>query len=252
MAQGTKQGQRAIFLATCPDQKGLVATLSQFIFEAGGNIVDSDQHTDPIAKIFAIRLEWEMAGFAVPAGEIADRLRPLAERFSMRWTLSFSDDMPRIAIWAGKQDHCLIDLLGRQRAGDIRCTIDLVISNHESLRSVAEQFGVPFYCFPITSETKQAQEEKERLLVAQYRIDLVVLAKYMQVLSESLLNTLPPIINIHHSFLPAFAGANPYSSLRMSAESVIAIRCPILCERARIWKRWFSRVRSIFIWSVEF
>lgn len=211
MAQASnKQGFRAVFLASCPDQKGIVATLSRFIFDHGGNIVDSDQHTDHEAKIFAIRLEWELDEFSIPHHEVADRMRPIADRFRMQWSLSFSNAKPRMAVWVSRQDHCLIDLLGRQRAGDIRGTIELIISNHEMLRPVAEQFAVPFFCFPITPENKKEQEEKERKLIEQYRIDLVVLAKYMQVLTNDFLNALPSVINIHHSFLPAFAGANPY------------------------------------------
>lgn len=211
MAQGSsKQGPRAVFIACCPDQKGIVATLSQFIFEHGGNIVDADQHTDHEAKIFSIRLEWELEGFSIPAQDLKSRIKPLAERFRMDWNLSFSNDTQRIAVWVSKQEHCLIDLLGRQHADDIRGTVELVVSNHENLRPVAEQFGIPFYCFPINAENKREQEEKERQLIAQYRIDLVVLAKYMQVLSAEFLRQLPAVINIHHSFLPAFAGANPY------------------------------------------
>jgi formyltetrahydrofolate deformylase len=201
---------RAVLLACCRDQKGLVARLSQFIYERGGNIIDSDQHTDHEAGIFATRLEWELEGFSVARQDVRQSFAPLLTELGMRWSLHFTDEKPRIAIWVSKQEHCLIDLLGRQRSGDIQGSIELIVSNHEELRSIADQFHVPFRSFPITAETKGQQEHAELALLREHRIDLIVLAKYMQVLSAEFLRAAPQVINIHHSFLPAFPGANPY------------------------------------------
>ncbi len=208
--ESTNEAVHAVFLATCPDQKGIVASLSGFIFEHGGNVVDSDQHCDLDAGIFAIRVEWELRDFKLKRNEIAKKLAPITERFQMDWTLQFTDKRPKIAIWVTKQEHCLIDLLGRYRAGDIRGDVALVLSNHEQLRWVADQFGIAFHCFPIDAHNKGDQERMELQLMKDEGIDLIVLAKYMQVLSGDLVANLPPIINIHHSFLPAFAGASPY------------------------------------------
>jgi len=201
----------AVLLLSCPDRRGLVAGVSDFIFRNSGNIINADQHTDPEEAIFLLRIEWELEGFGIPRQEIADAFRPIADRFEMTWDLRFSDYVPRIAIFVSKMEHCLYDLLWRQRTGEFQAEIPLVLSNHPDLQPVAESFGVDYRCYPMTSETKAAQEERILEKLEEQRIDLVVLARYMQILSPELVNRYPNrIINIHHSFLPAFAGARPY------------------------------------------
>jgi len=201
----------AVLLLSCPDRRGLVAGVSDFIFRNSGNIINADQHTDPEEAIFLLRIEWELEGFGIRRQEIAGAFRPIADRFEMTWDLRFSDYVPRVAIFVSKMEHCLYDLLWRRRTGEFQAEIPLVISNHPDLQPVAESFGVDYRCYPMTSETKAAQEERILEKLEEQRIDLVVLARYMQILSPELVNRYPNrIINIHHSFLPAFAGARPY------------------------------------------
>ncbi|MGF1534893.1 MAG: formyltetrahydrofolate deformylase [Elainellaceae cyanobacterium] len=200
----------AVLLFSCPDQQGLVAKIANFIYANGGNIIHAAQHTDMTAGLFLTRMEWELAGFNLPRPIIAPAFEAIAQPLKARWQICFSDAVPRMAIWVTKQDHCLLDLLWRQQAKEFSAEVPLVISNHERLRSVAEQFGIDYHYVPVTPETKAEAEAAQLALLEQYQIDLVVLAKYMQVLSPSLLAQFPRVINIHHSFLPAFAGANPY------------------------------------------
>ncbi len=202
---------RAVLLVSCPDQKGLVACVSDFIYRNDGNIVHADQHTDFEQRVFLQRVEFDLDGFRIPRDLIAGAFRGVAERFSMAWELRFSDDVPRLAIFVSKLDHCLYDLLWRQRGGELRAEIPLVVSNHGDLRPVAESFGVAYHVHKITPETKAEEEPKIEALLQRERIGLVVLARYMQVLSSGFVARWPRrIINIHHSFLPAFAGAKPY------------------------------------------
>ncbi|MCA2656161.1 formyltetrahydrofolate deformylase [Microcystis sp. M061S2] len=200
----------ATLLISCPDQIGLVAKIANFIYANGGNIIHADQHTDFSAGLFLMRIEWQLEGFNLPRGMIEPAFAAIAKPLQASWSLHFSDTVPRLAIWVTKQDHCLLDLLWRQQAGEIRAEIPLIISNHPELHSVANQFGIEFYHLPVTAETKIEQEARQLELLREYRIDLVILAKYMQVLTPDFINFFPNIINIHHSFLPAFAGANPY------------------------------------------
>ncbi|GCA77526.1 formyltetrahydrofolate deformylase [Microcystis aeruginosa NIES-2520] len=203
-------GTTATLLISCPDQIGLVAKIANFIYANGGNIIHADQHTDFSAGLFLMRIEWQLEGFNLPRGMIEPAFAAIAKPLQASWSLHFSDTVPRLAIWVTKQDHCLLDLLWRQQAGEIRAEIPLIISNHPELHSVANQFGIEFYHIPVTAETKIQQEARQLELLREYRIDLVILAKYMQVLTPDFINFFPNIINIHHSFLPAFAGANPY------------------------------------------
>jgi len=199
-----------------------VAGVSDFIFRNSGNIINADQHTDPEEAIFLLRIEWELEGFGIPRQEIADAFRPIADRFEMTWDLRFSDYVPRIAIFVSKMEHCLYDLLWRQRTAEFQAEIPLVLSNHPDLQPVAESFGVDYRCYPMTSETKAAQEERILEKLEEQRIDLVVLARYMQILSPELVNRYPNrIINIHHSFLPAFAGARPYQQAHERGVKII-------------------------------
>ncbi len=200
----------ATLLISCPDQQGLVAKISNFIYANGGNIVHADHHTDFDAGLFLTRIEWQVAGFKLPRDIIGPAFQAIADPLQATWKLQFSDAVPRLAIWVSRQDHCLFDLLWRQRAKELPCTIPLIISNHEKLGAIAEQFGIDYHCLPITQSTKAVQEAQELALLQEYNIDLVVLAKYMQILSPDFVAQYPQVINIHHSFLPAFAGANPY------------------------------------------
>jgi formyltetrahydrofolate deformylase len=203
-------GASATLLITCPDQQGLVAKISNFIYANGGNIVHADHHTDFLAGLFLTRIEWQLEGFKLPRELVGPAFAAIAEPLGATWQLHFSDIRPRIAVWVSRQDHCLFDLLWRQKAKEFNADISLIMSNHESLQPIAEQFGIPYHYVPITAETKAVQEAQALALLQEHQIDLVVLAKYMQVLSPTFVAQFPTVINIHHSFLPAFAGANPY------------------------------------------
>lgn len=200
----------ATLLVSCPDRPGLVAKIANFIYANGGNIIHADQHTDFTTGLFLTRIEWQLEGFNLPREVIAPAFAAIAKPIEASWQLHFSDSIPRIAIWVTKQDHCLLDLLWRQQAKELTVEIPLIISNHSNLELIAQQFGIDFYHIPVTKETKLEQEARELELIKQYNIDLVVLAKYMQILSAEFIAEFPRVINIHHSFLPAFAGANPY------------------------------------------
>ena len=202
----------ATLLLTCRDRRGLVAQVSSFVAEHGGNIVHADQHTDRDHGVFVQRVEFELAGFDLPRERIAAAFAPLAERFGMSWRLRFSDETRRVAILVSRLGHCLYDLLARWRMGELVAEIPLVLSNHEALAPVARDFGVPFHHLPIEGAGgKPEQERRLAGLLERERIDLVVLARYMQILSGELVGRYRErIINIHHSFLPAFVGARPY------------------------------------------
>lgn len=208
--QATATSPTATLLISCPDQRGLVAKIANFIYSNGGNIIHADQHTDFTAGLFLTRIEWQLAGFNLPRELIGPAFNAIAQPLQANWQLSFSDDLPRIAIWVSRQDHCLYDLLWRQKAGELAAEIPLIMSNHPTLQPIAEQFGIDYHYLPITADTKAEQEAKQLALLQQYQINLVVLAKYMQVLSADFVAQFPKVINIHHSFLPAFPGANPY------------------------------------------
>ncbi|MEM6353909.1 MAG: formyltetrahydrofolate deformylase, partial [Cyanobacteria bacterium P01_D01_bin.14] len=200
----------AILLITCPDQKGLVAKLANFIYANGGNIIHADQHYDSGTHLFLSRIEWQLEGFNLPRELIGPAFNAIAQPLGATWKLHFSDAIPRIAIWVSRQDHCLLDLLWRHRATELVAEVPLILSNHDALAPIAEQFGCDYHHLPVTRDTRAEQETKQLELLRQYRIDLVVLAKYMQVLSQDFLAQFPAVINIHHSFLPAFVGASPY------------------------------------------
>ena len=201
----------AVLLLSCADQKGLVAAVSDFLYQNQGNLIHADQHTDQEEGVFLQRVEWELEGFALPREEIEAAFQPIAERFEMTWSLSFSDAVPRIAVFVSKLPHCLYDLLARWRMGEFQADIRLIVSNHDDLASIAEDFGVEYRAFAFKEETKQAAEGQIMELLDEQEIDLVVLARYMQILSSDFVDRYRhQIINIHHSFLPAFAGARPY------------------------------------------
>lgn len=202
----------AKLLLHCPDKPGILAEVTDFITVNKGNIIYLDQYVDHVENIFFMRIEWELKDFLVPQEKIEDYFRTLyGQKYEMDFRLYFSDVKPRMAIFVSKLSHCLFDMLARYTAGDWNVEIPLIISNHPDLQHVAERFGIPFYLFPITKETKEEQERKEMELLAKHKITFIVLARYMQVISEQMINAYPnKIINIHHSFLPAFVGAKPY------------------------------------------
>ena len=202
----------AKLLLHCPDKPGILAEVTDFITVNKGNIIYLDQYVDHVENIFFMRIEWELKDFLVPQEKIEDYFETLyAQKYGMNFRLYFSDVKPRMAIFVSKMSHCLFDMLARYTAGEWNVEIPLIISNHPDLQHVAERFGIPFYLFPITKETKEEQERKEMELLAKHNITFIVLARYMQVISEQMINAYPnKIINIHHSFLPAFVGARPY------------------------------------------
>ena len=202
----------AKLLLHCPDKPGILAEVTDFITVNKGNIIYLDLYVVHVENIFFMRIEWELMDFLVPQEKIEDYFATLyAQKYEMNFRLYFSDTKPRMAIFVSKMSHCLFDLLARYTAGEWNVDIPLIISNHPDLQHVAERFGIPFHLFPITKETKEEQEKKEMELLAKYKITFIVLARYMQVISERMINAYPNrIINIHHSFLPAFVGAKPY------------------------------------------
>jgi formyltetrahydrofolate deformylase len=201
----------ATLLVSCPDRPGLVAALAQLLYGHGANILDADQHTDPVAGMFFQRIRFDLAAIHTDRVALERAIREVAERFAMDWRLSYARDRKRVAIFVSRYDHCLYDLLLRHRAGELPCELAWVLSNHPDLEPVARQFGVPFRVFPITPDTKAEQEKAEQELLTGEGVELVVLARYMQVLSGGFVDAWPGrIINIHHSFLPAFVGGKPY------------------------------------------
>ena len=202
----------AKLLLHCPDKPGILAEVTDFITVNKGNIIYLDQYVDHVENIFFMRIEWELKNLLIPQEKIEDYFATLyAQKYEMFFRLYFSDTKPRMAIFVSKMSHCLFDLLARYTAGEWNVEIPLIISNHPDLQHVAERFGIPFYLFPITKETKEEQEKKEMELLAKHKVNFIVLARYMQVISERMIDAYPNrIINIHHSFLPAFVGAKPY------------------------------------------
>jgi formyltetrahydrofolate deformylase len=202
---------QATLLVTCPDRPGLVAATAQLLFEAGANSVHAAQHLDRETATFFQRIQCDTRGCVVDRATLERRLGALAGELSMTWQLVDADQLKRTAILVSRLDHCLYDLLLRQRAGELRTTFVCVISNHPDAAAVAEDFGLPFHHLPVTPETRPAQEAALLALIHDYAVDLVVLARYMQILSNAFLDQLScPAINIHHSFLPAFSGSRPY------------------------------------------
>jgi formyltetrahydrofolate deformylase len=204
-------GEFGKLLITCPDRKGIVAALAQLLYGQGANILDSDQHTDTQAGTFFQRIRFDLADLRVDRSSLEHAISEVAERMSMSWRLEYSNQVKRLAIFVSKQDHCLYDLLLRNRAGELDCEIVAVFSNHPDAKPIAEQFGLEYHVFPITKESKREQERGEVERLHSLRVDLVVMARYMQILSDDFIVDFGrPIINIHHSFLPAFIGGKPY------------------------------------------
>lgn len=201
----------AILLISSPDERGITASVTDFIFRNNGNIVHADQHIDEQNNTFFMRIEWSLDRFDIEQDAVVAQFKPIADKFQMKWELSFTDQRPRIAIFVSRHLHCLSDLLYRHKSGQLACDIPLIISNHSDVKSIAGDFGIKFLKFPITRDSKSAQEEKEIEAINKANIDLIVLARYHQILTANFISRFANrIINIHHSFLPAFAGKNPY------------------------------------------
>lgn len=213
---------RAILLISCKDQKGITATVTQFIFQNQGNIIHADQHIDEQSNTFFMRVEWSLDGFKLKRPQIPPAFAKIAETFHMSWKLSFSDEKARVAIFAGKHLHCLHDLLYRYKTGQLPCDIVLLISNHPDARPAAYDLDIKFVEFYIDAKNKAEQEKQQIELLKSAHIDLIVLARYHQILTKAFVDLYPQqIINIHHSFLPAFAGSNPYLQAYQKGVKVI-------------------------------
>lgn len=216
------QNASAILLISCLDRQGIVCAVTEFLNRYSGNVINLEQHTDNDENVFFMRVEWDLNGFALPRDQISEKFRLIADRFEMRYELHFSDYVPRMAIFVSKLPHCLLDLLARCYPAEWNISIPLIISNHADLEPIAAMHNIPFYCLPVTEKNRAEQEIEEQKLLRQYGIDFIVLARYMQILSDDFCRQWPGrIINIHHSFLPAFVGAKPYHSAHQRGVKII-------------------------------
>jgi formyltetrahydrofolate deformylase len=223
-------GTTAVLLLSCPDRPGVVATVADFVWRHGGNIVDAEQHTDRTDGMFFQRVEFDLDGFAVPRQDIGAAFAQVASEFSMDVSLGFSDERPRVAVLASKAPHCLVDLLSRWHSGELRADIALVASNHPDHAELSEFFGVPYHHLPVGDDPAE-QDRAMRDLLVESGIELVVLARYMRVLSPAFVQTWPHrIINIHHSFLPAFIGAQPYRQAHERGVKIIGATAHYVTE----------------------
>jgi formyltetrahydrofolate deformylase len=201
----------AILLVQCPDRRGLDAALADFIFQHNGNILHFEEHQVGEKGFYLARVEWDLTGFQLDVKDFPQKFAPIANKFAMSWRLALGSYQPRVAIFVSKYDHCLVDLLYRQRNGELACEIPLIISNHADAKRHADFYSIPYHVIPVTKENKPEAEQQELDLLRRNTIDLIVLARYMQVLSTDFIRHYPQqIINIHHSFLPAFVGAKPH------------------------------------------
>lgn len=215
--------ETAILRIHCPDQRGIVARVTDFIHRNNGNIVALDQHTDRDEGRFFMRVEWELQSFELERDQIQPAFEfAIATPCKMTWKLHFSDYIPRMGLFVSKMSHCLYDILARYQSGEMKVEIPLVISNHKDLEEVVNNFGIQFVHIPITAANKQEQEKKELEILKEHKIDFIVLARYMQILSQSFVDHFPErVINIHHSFLPAFVGAKPYHAAHARGVKII-------------------------------
>ncbi len=212
LSSESKRKNTAILLMHCPDQPGIIAVITEFINVNGGNIVYLDQYVDKVNGVFYMRVEWDLDKFIIPKNKIGEYFQILyAEKYKLKYSLKFSDEPQRMAIFVSKMSHCLYDILARYISGEWDVEIPVIISNHPDLADAAKRFDIPFEVVPVTRDNKQEMEQKEFEILDSYNVDFIVLARYMQILSEDFINRYPHhIINIHHSFLPAFVGAKPY------------------------------------------
>jgi len=217
-----KTMNHAILLISCPDSKGITAAVTGFVSNNSGNIIHADQHIDEHSNTFFMRIEWSLDGFAVPREKITDQFASIASKFQMTWQLHFSGEKKRVAIFVSKHLHCLYDLLYRYRSNQFACDIPVIISNHPDAASIAKDFNIKYHEFAILKENKIEQEKKQLEILKQEKIDLVILARYHQILTPAFVDLYKNrIINIHHSFLPAFAGKNPYLQAHQKGVKVI-------------------------------
>lgn len=201
----------AILLISCPDRKGEVATIADFVYRHNGNILHADEHADEESGLFLMRVEFDPKDFDINLDNFGKHFSPVAEAFAMQWRLAQSSHRPRMIIFVSKYDHCLVDLLYRHQSGELPCEIPLIISNHPDNKPLADFYGIPYLVVPVTKDNKAQAEAQMHALIAEHGPDFMVLARYMQILSNEFVNRYPrQIINIHHSFLPAFIGARPY------------------------------------------
>jgi len=201
----------AILLISCPDRKGEVATIADFVFRHGGNILHADEHGDEESGLFLMRVEFDPSDFTIPLADFGKYFSPIADAFAMKWRLAQSSHRPRMIIFVSKYDHCLVDLLYRHHSGELNCEIPLIISNHADNQPLAEFYKIPYQIVSVTKENKADAEARIQGLIDEHKPDFMVLARYMQILSNDFVSRYPQrIINIHHSFLPAFVGARPY------------------------------------------
>jgi len=201
----------ATLLITCPDAKGIVASIAEFLYQHNANILHADQHQDAENNLFLMRVEWDLAGFNIAPSAFKETFAPVASKFNMQWQLKLSQHKTRVAIMVSQYDHCLADLLHRFKTGELACEIPLIISNHRDTEPLAKFYGIDFHHIEVRKDNKAQAEATQFKLFSEYKIDLIVLARYMQILSPDFVARYPQrIINIHHSFLPAFVGAKPY------------------------------------------
>ena len=201
----------ATLLITCPDAKGIVAAIADFLYQHNANILHADQHQDGENSLFLMRVEWDLKDFSLDEASFARAFEVIAKTYKMTWELKLSEDKPRMAIMVSQYDHCLADLLHRYKNNELQCDIPLIISNHLNAQKLAEFYGIPFFHIPVEKDKKKEAEAEQFALFDKYQVDFIVLARYMQILSEDFVKRYPQrVINIHHSFLPAFIGAKPY------------------------------------------
>lgn len=201
----------ATLLITCPDAKGIVAAIADFLYQHNANILHADQHQDAENSLFLMRVEWDLKDFSLDEASFARAFEVIAKTYKMTWELKLSADKPRMAIMVSQYDHCLADLLHRYKNNELQCDIPLIISNHLNAQKLAEFYGIPFFHIPVEKDKKKEAEAEQFALFDEYQVDFIVLARYMQILSEDFVKRYPQrVINIHHSFLPAFIGAKPY------------------------------------------
>jgi formyltetrahydrofolate deformylase len=201
----------AVLLISCPDRRGIVATVAEFLYKNNANIIHADEHQDSELNLFFLRVEWDMKDFSLDEKSFKKAFAPIAKEFNMKIKIAYSGYLPKAAIFVSREDHCLADLLYRHNSGELKCEIQLVISNHPNAKKIVEFYKIPFFEIPVMQENKEAAEKEEFDLLKKHKIDFIVLARYMRILSPMFVKAYPnTIINIHHSFLPAFIGANPY------------------------------------------
>ena len=201
----------ATLLITCPDTKGIVAAIADFLYQHNANILHADQHQDAENSLFLMRVEWDLKDFSLDEASFAEAFEDIAKTYKMTWELKLSKDKLRMAIMVSQYDHCLADLLHRYKNNELQCEIPLIISNHLDSQKLAEFYGIPFFHIPVEKDKKKEAEAEQFALFDKFQVDFIVLARYMQILSEDFVKRYPQrVINIHHSFLPAFIGARPY------------------------------------------